>query len=271
MGFLLQQTFEVPFRIDDLSVLIIIFIAIFGCAAHFLREIILGRRGKSWEMVFGRVQRYNRMQIFVHWFYLAILLVLLITGLMIYKDGFFFSIFPFLTDLGLRGLVAYHWYFMVIFIGLSLFHIIYDVFILNLFREANFTRADLKNLRVIIRNFFGLAKNYPKLEKLHPMQKMLHLAIAITLILLGVTGLTIWEPFLELTKAIGLGSLEEWLYIYDSRYLHDLFTFIFVGLMIGHFYFSTLIPANWKVFRGMTRGWIEYKEESASNETVKTD
>lgn len=271
MGLLLQQILEAPFRMDDLSALIIILIAIFGCAAHFLREIILGRRGKRWDMVFGRVKRYNKIQIFEHWFYLIILVILFFTGFMIYKEGYFFSTFPSLVNVGLRLIVSYHWYFMVIIIGLSIFHIIYDVFILNLIREVSFNRADLKNFRLITKNFFGLAKDYPNLEKLHPMQKMLHWAIAITLVALGFTGLTIWSPFMEFTKAIGLGYWEEWLDIYNSRYLHDLFTFILVGLMVGHFYFSTLIPSNWKVFRGMTRGWIEYKENSNATDNIRNN
>lgn len=72
------------------------------------------------------------------------------------------------------------------------------------------------------------------------------------------TGLTVWEPFLGLIRASGLGYLEPWLYIYDSRYLHDIFTFSLVALIIGHFYFSVLIPTNWKVFRGITHGRLKY-------------
>lgn len=258
------QVLAVPFRLDDLSILVIIFAVIFAVAAHFLREIILGRRGKRWDMVFEKAQRYDAVQIFVHWFFLVGLVVLFITGFIIFKMDYFLSVYPQLSAVGLRNLVAYHWYFVVILFALTIFHVVYDTIIIRKFQEVNITRLDLRNFIKIARNFFGITRNYPKLEKYHPMQKMLHWIMAVVFFLLGFTGLTIWSPFLDFVRAIGLGSFEEWLYIVNSRYLHDLLTFLFVALMIGHFYFSVLIPANWKVFRGMTRGWIKYENNKNS-------
>jgi cytochrome b subunit of formate dehydrogenase len=257
IGSMPQQVLAIPFRLDDLSIVLIISTIVIGCAAHFIREILLGRRGQRWNMVLEKVMRYDKVQIVVHWLFLIFLTTLFVTGFIIFKMEYLFSLYPQLGVVGLRNWVAYHWYFAIVVIGLGIFHILYDTVIISKFNDAWITRLDLRNMKVIINNFFRLTTEYPNLEKLHPLQKMFHWSICAVLFLLGFTGLTIWEPFLGFIKASGLGYFEEWLYIYNSRYLHDLFTFILVALMIGHFYFSALIPTNWRVFRGMTRGWIK--------------
>jgi cytochrome b subunit of formate dehydrogenase len=258
-----QHIFSVPFRLDDFSVLLIIFTAIFGIAAHFLREIILGRRGQRWDMKFEKKDRYEKPQIIVHWLFLICLFVLFLTGIIIFKIDFFIETFQ-LGETGLRSWVAYHWYFSIILVQLGVFHIFYDTIIAKKTREAVINRTDIRNLKIITRNFLGVTKDYPMIKKLHPMQKFFHWSLFIVVLLLGFTGLTIWAPFLNFIRTIGLGSFEEWLYIYNSRYLHDLLTFILVAIMIGHFYFSTLVPTNWKVFKGMVTGRIDYQTDKKS-------
>lgn len=258
------QISGVPFRLDDLLALAIVSIAIWGCGIHFIREIIFGRRGQRWEMVFEQITRYDKIQIVVHWLFLVFLFALFLTGFIIFKLDYLPTLYPPLREVGLREWVAYHWYFVIALLELGLFHILYDSIIIRKFQDALFSRADLENLKTIARNFFALTKEYPRLQKLHPMQKMFHWAIFAVIFLLGFTGLTVWEPFFGFIRASGLGYFEDWLYIYNSRYLHDLLTFVLMALMIGHFYFSTLIPTNWRVFRGMTHGRL--KTPSLQNE-----
>jgi cytochrome b subunit of formate dehydrogenase len=254
---IIPQYLSVPFRIDDLSVLLIIFTAIFGIAAHFLREIILGRRGQRWDMQFQKKERYDKIQIIVHWLFVFCLAVLFLTGLIIFKMDFFTDTFPQVGESGLRSWIAYHWYFSIIIIQLGITHVLYDTFVAKKTKESLITRTDIRNLGIITNNFYGLTKEYPKLDKLHPMQKIFHWSLFIVVFLLGFTGLTIWTPFYEFLNSSGMGYLQEWLYIYNSRYLHDILTFILVAILIGHFYFSTLVPTNWKVFRGMITGRID--------------
>ena len=253
------QISGVPFRIDDFLALSIIFVAIFGIVIHFIREIVFGRRGKRWDMKFDEVERYSKVQIVVHWLFLIFLFALLITGIIIFKIDYFNTVYPPIGEMGLRMLVAYHWYFSIALLDLAIFHIIYVSIIIRKYDNFWFTRVDIHNLKTIVRNFFGVSQEYPRIQKLHPMQKIFHFGLAITVFLLGFTGLTIWEPFLIFTRNIGLGPIESWLYIQNSRYLHDVFTFVLISLMIGHFYFSVLIPTNWKVFRGMTHGKLDLK------------
>ncbi len=263
----LLQVSDVPFRVDDLLALAIVSGAIWGAGIHFIREVIYGRRGKRWDMVFEQVERYDKVQIVVHWLFLILLAALFVTGFIIFKLDYFTSLYPQLGEVGLRNLVAYHWYFAVALIELGLFHILYDTFIIRKFRDAWITQRDLQHMKTIAKNFFVITEEYPRLEKLHPMQKMAHWGIFIVVFLLGITGLTVWEPFLGLIRASGLGYFEPWLYIYSSRYLHDILTFALVALMIGHFYFSVLIPTNWKVFRGITHGQLKY--DTAKKQTDK--
>tara|TARA_B100002003_G_scaffold229168_1_gene238227 strand:+ start:57 stop:869 length:813 start_codon:yes stop_codon:yes gene_type:complete len=263
------QVSGVPFRTDDFLVLSIIFSAIFGIAIHFIREVVFGRRGQRWDMRYQQVQRYDKIQIVVHWLFLVFLFALLITGMIIFKIDYFIAVYPAIGEMGLRILVAYHWYISIALLDLAIFHIIYDSIIIRKYNDFWITRVDIHNLLTIVRNFFVVSQKYPKIQKLHPMQKIFHLGLLITVFLLGFTGLTIWEPFLSFLRNIGLGSLEGWLYIQNSRYLHDLFTFILVALMIGHFYFSVLIPTNWKIFRGMTHGKLDLNSSKSNKKDKK--
>ncbi|MFC1754525.1 cytochrome b/b6 domain-containing protein, partial [Thermoproteota archaeon] len=199
-----------------------------------------------------------------------LLFALLLTGLFIFKIDFFTSIYPSLGEINLRLLVAYHWYVSIALLDLAIIHIFYNSIIINKLSTIWITRVDVTNLLTITRNFFVISKDYPKMKKLHPMQKIFHISLVIVTFFLGFTGLTIWEPFLMFLRNIGLGFMENWFYITNSRYLHDLFTFLFIALMIGHFYFSTLVPTNWKVFRGMTHGQLlnqSKKSEKKSKES----
>ncbi len=265
----LLQISGVPFRPDDILVLAIVSIAIWACAIHFFREIIFGRRGQRWNMVFEQIERYDKIQIVVHWLFLALLLGLFITGLFIYKLDYFSGVSPQIAAVGLRNWVAYHWYLSIALINLGMFHIIYDSLIIRKFGETWITKVDIANMKTIIRNFTARTKEYPRLEKLHPMQKIFHWATFVNIFLLGFTGLTVWEPFQGVIEASGLGAFNEWLYIFKSRFLHDILTFTLVALIIGHFYFSTLIPTNWKVFRGIVYGRLKI-EEAGQKQTEQT-
>lgn len=264
----LLQVSGVPFRLDDLFALVIVSAAVWGCGIHFIREIIFGRRGQRWDMVFEQIDRYDKVQIIVHWLFLVSLAGLFVTGFVIYKLDYLAEISPQIDAVGLRNWVAYHWYFAIALLELGTFHIVYDSLIIRKFKDAWVTRLDLRHMKIIARNFFALTQEYPQLEKLHPMQKIFHWSLFLVVFLLGFTGLTIWEPVHSFIQASGLGLFEDWLYIYRSRYLHDLLTFVLVALMIGHFYFSTLIPTNWRVFRGIVYGRLKY--EDSAKQAAKT-
>ena len=253
---LLQHVMVAPFRIDDSLAILLIAAAIIGCLLHLIKEKVV-KRTTIQQNIIDTERRYDIIQILIHWLFLTFLAALFLTGLILFKLDYFYSMYPWLSSIGLRNLFGYHWYFSILLIGLSVVHIIYDVVVLGKLKETIFTRLDLSNFLTITRNFFGLTKDYPVLAKFHPLQKVLHWGIILTLLLLGVTGLTIWNPFLEFVRSIGLGEYEEWLYIVNSRYLHDLFTFLFVGLMIGHFYFSAVVSSNRKTFKRMIKSKID--------------
>ncbi len=257
------QVSGTPFRLDDIVAISIIFLIIIGCAIHFIREIIYGRRGQRWNIEFEETKRYDKVQIIIHWLFLILLFALLLTGLFIFKNDYFILLYPPIGEINLRLLVAYHWYISIALLDLALIHIFYDSIIIRKIGSVWITKIDINNLLTITKNFFVITKDYPKLKKLHPMQKIFHLGLVIVIFLLGFTGLTIWEPFLTFLRNIGFGSIENWLDIYESRYLHDLLTFLLIALLIGHFYFSVLVPTNWKVFRGMTRGQLIYEKKES--------
>ncbi|MDG7001002.1 MAG: cytochrome b/b6 domain-containing protein, partial [Nitrososphaerota archaeon] len=135
---------------------------------------------------------------------------------------------------------------------------------------------DIKDAGVRAKNFFGLSRKYSKPGKYDIFMKTLHWGMALSLVILGITGLFFMNPYgLLFTISPAVDSL--------FRVLHDIFAFLFIGLVIGHIYFAVL-PVNWPVLRAIFTGniskeaytkefdserWPLTREKSAKKASVK--
>jgi len=102
--------------------------------------------------------------------------------------------------------------------------------------------------------------DHPRLKpgKYNPLQKLYHLAIAILVLTMVVTGLLmllkIDTPFWPRNPYVF--SAATWAIIYVA---HDFAAMAILGLVIIHIYFG-LRPDEWPYLRAMARGWMSRSE-----------
>jgi formate dehydrogenase subunit gamma len=198
-------------------------------------------------------KRYTVPQRIFHWVNAVSVFVLLISGLAIYSPNFFASV-----NIPTSTWFKLHMWFTPIFLAGIAFHIIHATFFLDRLGNLWFGRAEQRRSTIIIRNFFGITREYPKLGKYHPAQILVHWAFVANLLVLTLTGFILWKPLRYLIpfRLFGFG----WDFIFFNRILHDLFTASLASLVIGHFYFAVFIKKNWAELKAMFTGTIPLEE-----------
>ncbi|MBI5167824.1 MAG: cytochrome b/b6 domain-containing protein [candidate division NC10 bacterium] len=206
------------------------------------------------------VYRYTVPQRLFHWANALSVLTLTITGLAIYSPGYF-------SFLNIRTVTWFsiHVYTVAFLLLLIIFHIVYDSFVLDRFSNMWFGKDERRRLGLILKNFFGLTREYPKYSKFNPGQILYHWAIALNLLALFLTGIVIWKPlrFLFPLRLLGLG----WEFTFINRILHDLFTATLLALWIGHIYFGLFIKENWKEAASVLKGTVPLPEYEKYHES----
>src|SRR4030067_2240754 len=99
---ILQHVLLAPFRIDDSSALLLIAAAIIGCFLHLIKEKIFKRKTIQ-QNVIGTERRYDIIQILINWLFLTFIAALFLTGVILFKLDYFYSIYPGLASIGLRS------------------------------------------------------------------------------------------------------------------------------------------------------------------------
>jgi thiosulfate reductase cytochrome b subunit len=134
-------------------------------------------------------------------------------------------------------------------LGLIVIHICWDVVGNRTTRQIMPNKADVTDTMTRFGGFMGFGpKTQPRHGKFDAFMKLSHWGIAFCLVVLGISGIYLWNPY-GLMPTIGPGfenALRLW---------HDVFAFLLIGLIIGHVYFAVL-PVNWPVLRSMTTGSI---------------
>ena len=212
------------------------------------------------EKAEGLVYRYTVPQRLFHWANALSVLALTITGLAIYIPAYF-------SFLNIQTVTWFsiHVYTVGFFLLFIVFHTVYDSFVLDLFSNMWFGREERQRLVLILKNFFGLTRQYPKFSKFNPGQILYHWAIALNLLALFITGIVIWKPlrFLFPLRLLGFG----WEFIFINRILHDLFTATLMALWIGHIYFGLFIKENWKEAASIIKGTVPLPEYEKYHES----
>jgi cytochrome b subunit of formate dehydrogenase len=199
------------------------------------------------------IQRHTLFQRIYHWSNAVAVMVLILSGWMIYHP----RAIPSFSGTTFDWFFWHRWGVALLLIGLA-FHAIYESFIAKSSDPMAVNRAEAKKISAIFKNFFGLSKSYPLANKYHPGQIFFHWAVAGNLFCLILTGFVIWKPFRDLLplSLFGLG----WDFIFYSRLLHGFFSATLMASLIGHIYFALLIKKNWAETKSMLSGRISLRE-----------
>ena len=239
-----------PFRLpfDYAAAIILFFVAIY--VIHFVRRAF--RQPPRPEAIGAidisgdNVKAYDLVQRLFHWSLFVALGLMVLTGVDIFSPGLFGSA---LGTFGITDLTAslfWHTALVWVLLGLLVIHMIWDLAVARGWGNIWVKGKDFHDTLTRLKNFFGATRDYPKSSKYDPFMKTFHWGAVVSFVVLGITGLYLWNPYGLMP---GLSpDLATWL-----RLFHDFFAFLFVGLVIGHIYFAVL-PVNWPVLRSMVTG-----------------
>jgi cytochrome b subunit of formate dehydrogenase len=194
----------------------------------------------------AKIVRHALVDRVFHWVTAVCVLVLLATA--------------FLPIVGVEfGWVTPHWITGVVLLVAVAFHVVRGFFWQSL-RTVWIGAADIREALAIVRSTlrFGKGPEPPKPGKYSFAQKLIHLAFAVVVLAVSVTGAfmlarvnTPWwksNPYLLADKTWGL------VYV-----LHDLAALLLITMVMTHVYFA-LRPEKLLFTRAMIRGWITREE-----------
>ncbi|MFC1754523.1 cytochrome b/b6 domain-containing protein [Thermoproteota archaeon] len=216
------------------------------------------------------VKRHDIFQRAFHWVNFGALLLLLWTGLTIYDLNILgiqpFSAFAILLigDVFAPLIFEIHKYAAFALLGGFIFHVLYDTGLRGVFWSEIPSKADLRGMNIMAKNFLGISKEYVKFHKYNPGQKMVHIIIAIVVVLIGMTGFIMSANYRFLVPIWWLPLNFDFV-LYWSRIAHDVLTFVLITLTALHFYFGAR-KENWPSFISMFSGVVpkEYQENHFS-------
>jgi len=199
------------------------------------------------------IQRYTLFQRLYHWFNALAIIMLTISGWMIYQPRRLLTV----EGPPSSWFFWHRWGVALLLVGI-VFHVIYESFIVRRSNPMVVNRAEVKKISSIFKNFFGVSKSYPLPGKYHSGQIFFHWVVTGNLFLLILTGFVIWKPFRDLLplSLFGLG----WDFIFYNRILHGFLTATLIASLIGHIYFALFIKKNWTETKSMVTGHVPLRE-----------
>lgn len=254
------------YRLSDRVFWAVLGIGVLFCVVHAARRLFRHPQPTGAASLHGvspgiggeEVGRYTALQRLFHWVNLFSMGVLLVSGLAIYLPGSLISL-----NRPAFFWFAWHRWFTALFLITTVFHIVYDGFVIDRISNMWLGRGEVHRLTTVLKNFFGLTKDYPLYGKYHPAQIIYHWTLSANLLALSVSGFVLWKPFRDLLplSLFGLG----WEFIYYNRILHDFFTATLTASLAGHVYFA-LLKKNWAELKSMFTGKISLAEYRKSHQ-----
>jgi len=241
-----------PLRLPEVyaAATVLFFVAIF--AVHYVRRAFrqpkpMGGRA-ALELPEGPVKAYDIVQRLFHWALFVILGLVALTGINIYlTGGLNFLLAPF----GVADVISsMYWHTTLLWLlaAIIVIHVVWDVGVARTTKQILPWGRDVKQTFTRLLNFFGATNDYPKHGKYDVFMKTAHWGMALCLVVLGISGVYMWNPYgFFTTMSHDFSSL--------LTILHDFFSFLFVGLVIGHVYFG-MLPVNWPMMRSMIAGTV---------------
>lgn len=233
---------------DWAAVIILFFAAVF--AIHFIRRAYRQPKrigGTAVEVPENKVKSFDIVQRAFHWSLFAILGLVMLSGVAIFAPGYFDSL---LKAFGVVGTtadattinIAWHTDMLWLLLGLIVIHVIWDLAVSRSGKTIMPWKVDFGDTLTRVKSFFGAGPAVqPRHGKYDAFMKLFHWGLTLCLVILGITGIYLWNPYgLFPTTSPGFEN--------TLRLLHDIFAFLLIGLVAGHIYFAVL-PVNWRVLR----------------------
>jgi Ni/Fe-hydrogenase 1 B-type cytochrome subunit len=181
------------------------------------------------------VHKYEFGARLYHWGNLIFLLGLVVSGLALFVPG----------ELRAAPWLRLHEIFAALYIAGLLLHIVVAP-LRGTARTMWFDRHDWSDLRLIIANFFGRTRAYPRFGKYDPWQKLYHALLAVLSAAVIFSGI-----YLVLSAEVWRTFSHDWMR--QMRLLHDVAAIAFVAVILGHIYFG-VIRINWPQLGAMITG-----------------
>jgi len=240
---------------DWAAAIILFFVAVF--AIHFVRRAYRQPKrvgGSAVEVPNNTVKAFDIVERLFHWSLFIILGMVMLSGVSIFAPGQFNSL---LEAFGVAGssaaavtaAIAWHTDMLWLLLGLIVIHIVWDLAVARSGKQILPYGSDVKDTATRLIGFLGFGPSVqPRHGKYDAFMKLFHWGLVLCLVVLGISGLYLWNPYGYMpTTTPGFES--------TLRLLHDIFAFLLIGLVAGHIYFAVL-PINWPVLRSIMTGTI---------------
>ena len=233
------------------AVLVLLFVAM--TVIHFARRAYRQPTKEvaapvSTEPTEGTVKAFDIVERVYHWTLFIVTGLMVLTGISLFAPGVFDALLSAFGVTSTAGLLLWHTDMVWALLGILVIHIVWDVAVRRGWKNIWFGVKDIRDSTVRARNFFGMSRKYSKPGKYDIFMKTLHWGFALSIVVLGVTGVFMMNPYgLFYAVSPGVDNL--------FRILHDIFAFLFIGMVVGHVYFA-VIPVNWPVLKAIFTGNI---------------
>jgi cytochrome b subunit of formate dehydrogenase len=241
--------------VDWAAAIVLFFAAVF--AIHFIRRAYRQPKrvgGTPVEVPGNKVKAFDIVQRAFHWSLFGILGLVMLSGVAIFAPGTFNVLLQAFGVVGTTAQgtsvdIAWHTDMLWLLLGLIVIHVIWDLAVTRTGKTIVPGKADFKDTLTRVKGFFGMGPSeQPRHGKYDAFMKIFHWGLGLSLVILGITGIYLWNPY-------GLFPATTPAFENLLRLLHDIFAFLLVGLVAGHIYFAVL-PINWPVLRMMFTGTI---------------
>jgi len=252
------------YRLDDPIFYALILVGLIFCIAHAARRAFRQPipteppQRSAADSQEEEIQRHNLFQRIYHWSNAVAVIILIISGWMIYQP----RAVPAPEGTAFDWFFWHRWGVALLLVALA-FHTVYESFIARGSNPMAVNRSEAGKFLTIFKNFFGLSRLYPRATKYHSGQIFFHWAVAGNLFALILTGFVIWKPFRDFLplSLFGLG----WDFIFTCRLFHGFFSATLIASLMGHIYFALFIKKNWPEAKSMFTGRISLREYLGSH------
>ena len=200
------------------------------------------------------VKVFDLVERLFHWSLFIVLGLVVVSGIALFVPGSFNYV---LEAFGVAGTsataqqanLAWHTDMLWLLLGLIVIHVVWDLAVDRGWSHQVIRKYDFADSATRVKSFLGVGpKVQPRHGKYDIFMKAFHWGLAGSLVILGVSGIYLWNPF-GLLPALSPG------FEFTMRWIHDVFSFVLVGLIAMHIYFA-IEPVNWPVLRSMITGTI---------------
>ncbi|MDG6995629.1 MAG: cytochrome b/b6 domain-containing protein [Nitrososphaerota archaeon] len=241
--------FRLPVAYGAIIVLLFVAMAVIHFARRAYRQPVKEIAAPiGTEPTEGTVKAFDIVERIYHWSLFVVTGLLVLTGISLFAPGVFDALLAAFGVTSTAGLLMWHTDMVWALLGLLVIHIVWDVAVTRGWSNIWIGVKDIRDTGVRAKNFFGMTRKYSKPGKYDIFMKTLHWGMAVSIVILGATGIFMMNPYgLLYAVSPAIDNL--------FRILHDVFAFLFIGLVIGHIYFA-VIPVNWPVLKAIFTGNI---------------